>query len=74
MSDCNRKNIFGHPICNFEPRYDESREPVVKDLPGDASVCAVFFGRVVPTKASCIYVCDVCTRCGKVIERSKSAS
>jgi len=68
--NCDRKTIFGRPACRFEARYDESSKPVTSnDRFNDVSVTAVFFGREVPTEHKKTYVRDVCTTCGKTIER-----
>jgi hypothetical protein len=64
MNDCPRVGwMFG---CKFEPRYDLSAPDVSRFKKIDGPVAPVLEA----TKAK-TYVCDVCVRCGKTIERNK---
>jgi hypothetical protein len=70
MSDCQHAGKwFGG--CNFEPRYDEyapdqALRDCVKYADGEVPAYVV---KMLSRKTT--YVCDICTRCGKTIERSK---
>jgi hypothetical protein len=71
MSDCQHAGKwFG--ACNFEPRYDEEPAELVSEVvaeisrASDEAVRTIIQGNFRRT-----YVHDICTRCGKTIERSK---
>jgi len=62
MSECARKDWLFRG-CDFRPRYDER--------PRDANIKGKFFsaGEFREMITLKVYVRDVCTRCGKTIER-----
>lgn len=70
MTDCERKTIFGRPACRFEGRFDLSAADISglgKFKVGPQAVET--FMNAMRTET---YVRDVCIKCGKTIERSKS--
>ena len=52
--------------CRFEPRYDERMGPIPPGARFDDHTALDYF-RVKE------YVCDVCVRCGRVIDRKDAA-
>lgn len=69
MPDCQRKTIFGRPACRFEGRYDEIVGPLLdKQLWGPTLSAA----QIRAYRDTTTYARDVCIKCGKTIERSKS--
>lgn len=70
-NDCNKDGIFGMSKCNFEPRYDAF--PPENFDPTKLSVLTLGFDEdisdIIAALTKEIYVCDVCTGCGKVTKR-----
>jgi len=67
MTDYARKTLFGRPACRFRGRYDKRTLPIFTET-ADPNI-HVFNGL---DKYETVYVRDVCIKCGKTIERSKS--
>jgi hypothetical protein len=57
------RTIFGRPACRFRPRYDKIPVGAFTAMPEGRVLFNGF------DKVEIIYVRDVCTRCGKTIER-----
>lgn len=66
-NDCPRAGRWiGH--CNFIPRYDR----IPPQRTGDLLADGMMLNSEIEARTKRIYVCDVCTRCGKVIKREAS--
>lgn len=68
MEECTRKTIFGWPACRFEARYDNG--PV--ELEDSSDLIWVRRSERVDALEKYrtqTYVRDICTKCGKTIER-----
>lgn len=61
--------LFGH---KFEPRYNKIDKKGVgtwpKGVSGSAGVLNDMMGLTQPTEHKELYVCDVCVRCGGIVE------
>ncbi len=71
---CDRLGWFGAKPCRFEPRYDEAAVPpeTVAKIIGSGSVLILPDDvEAISAAAGRTYVRDVCTACGKTIERQK---
>lgn len=69
MTECTRKTIFGNPACRFEGRFDTGASGFsVDDIRG---VTATGIAIIAEKYRTTTYVRDVCTKCGRTIERSK---
>lgn len=68
MTDCTRKTLFGRPACRFEARYDETpNECEIGGFEGSREAAKLLLENL-----TCkTYVRDVCTKCGRTIERQK---
>lgn len=72
MTDCQRKTILGRPACRFEGRYDLGPSCFIW---GRHSYAQGREGVDLAEKYRReTYIRDVCTRCGKTIERQREAS
>lgn len=70
MTDCTHKTLLGRPACRFEPRYDRGpARPFGRISAEPATLTAL-----AETRRQVTYVRDVCTRCGKTIERQSKES
>jgi hypothetical protein len=64
-TECERKNKwFGS--CNFEPRYN-TEPPKPDGMPWEYMV-SVYKDDHIKSFTKRVYVCDVCTRCGKTVK------
>lgn len=68
MKDQKCDGWFG-PRCRFEARYDKGQTTVTK---AGGQYSAEDIERIINAATPKTYVCDVCVRCGHVIERRQS--
>ena len=69
MSDCPRSR-WPWLACKFEPRYSETEDETMPFEPEEA-IGEDYSDILVAAKLSKwtrTYICDVCTRCGKVVD------
>lgn len=61
--------LFGH---KYRPRHDRQKGPIPNTIDRISGACPEAIDALMPTKET--YVCDVCERCGDIIERKPEAT